>query len=97
MEPNQPSQDQDGDGSDSTGEPESGLKTAARASLAIGCVSLVVGFFALAWFVMTAIMFMDNPDAARPFETAIEALFVVGVGSLLLGCVLWFSSKSDPH
>ena len=96
LEPNQPSQDQDRDRSDLR-EPESGRRTAARASLAVGCVSLVVGFFAFAWFFLTAIMFMDNPGAALPFVRAIEALFAVGVGSLLLGCLLWYSSKAEPR
>ena len=96
MEPGQPSHDPGGDRSD-PGEPESGRKTAARASFAVGCTSLVVGFFALAWFVATAITYMDNASGALPYERAIEALFGVGVASLLLGCLLWFSSKFETH
>jgi len=97
MEPNQPNQDQNGDRSGGTGEPASGVQTAATAALAIGCVSLVLGILALGLFVMTAFVFMDNPQAAQPFETAIKALFAVGLGSFLLGCVLRFPSGTKPQ
>ena len=81
-----------GDGGGDGGS-ESGRETAAHAVLAIGCVLLVLGFFALPWLVVNALISMDNPAAAQPFETAIEALFAVGVGFFLFGCLLWASSR----